>query len=340
MDMMTDLPPDIPPALPAQPVRFMDRFRAFIRSRNLSYSTEKTYVHWVLRYIRFHNRQHPSNLSGRHVDAFLSHLAVHRQCSPATQKVALNALVFLYREFLQQPLGDLNFAHSRRPARVPVVFGHAEAQALIANLSGSHQLVARLIYGTGMRISEVLKLRVKDIDFDMRQITVRAGKGDKDRVTLLPDVLIEPLRIQINAALALHQQDLAQGLGEVYMPFALAVKYRGGARLPPWQYVFPAAQLSDDPRSQDANGRPIRRRHHLLAKGVQRAIAAAMREANIHKHGNSHTLRHSFATRLLESGYDIRTIQKLLGHADVKTTEIYTHVVKKGGFGVVSPLDR
>jgi integron integrase len=191
-----------------------------------------------------------------------------------------------------------------------------------------------------MRISEVLRLRVKDVDFDMHQITVRSGKGGKDRVTLLPDSLVTPLRLQIQSALAVHQQDLADGLGEVYMPFALSRKYPGGARSPSWQYIFPAHHLADDPRSQDAKGHPVRRRHHIMAKGVQRAIALSMRDIGIHKHGNSHTLRHSFATRLLEAGYDIRTIQKLLGHADVKTTEIYTHVVKKGGFGVVSPLDR
>lgn len=330
---------DVPPSLPAVPSRFIDRLRAFIRSRNLAYTTEKTYVHWVLRYIRFHGRKHPQTLSSSHVDAFLSDLAVHKNCSPATQKTALNALVFLYREFLDQPLEGLNFTHSRRPQRVPVVFSHEEALALISKLDGVNQLVARLIYGAGLRINETLRLRVKDVDFAMQQITVRAGKGNKDRTTLLPDSLVEPLRLQIDTALSLHQQDLANGYGEVYMPFALARKYPGQARSPGWQYVFPASKLSDDPRGRDDSGRAMRRRHHILDRNVQRAIAVAMRKAGIHKHGNSHTLRHSFATRLLEHGYDIRTIQKLLGHSDVKTTEIYTHVVKKGGFGVRSPVD-
>ncbi|MDX1803066.1 MAG: integron integrase [Alcanivorax sp.] len=330
---------DVPPSLPASPTRFIDRLRAFIRSRNLAYCTEKTYVQWVLRYIRFHGRRHPESLCANHVNAFLSYLAVQRNCSQATQKTALNALVFLYREFLGMPLEGLTFMPASKARRVPVVFSHDEAKAVIGHLSGNAQLVARLIYGSGLRISEVLRLRVKDIDFAMQQITVRSGKGGKDRTTLLPDTLCEPLKQQIALALALHQQDLANGNGEVYMPFALARKYAGQACSPAWQYVFPASQLSDDPRSHDHRGKPVRRRHHILDRGVQRAIASAMREARIHKHGNSHTLRHSFATRLLENGYDIRTIQKLLGHADVKTTEIYTHVVKKGGFGVRSPVD-
>lgn len=330
---------DIPHALPAQPSRFMDRFREFIRSRNMAYSTEKTYVHWVLRYIRFHGRVHPETLSARDVDSFLSYLAVRRHCSASTQKVALNALVFLYDKFLGRPLGELNFSYSRRPVRVPVVFSHKEAQDLIAQLNGANKLVAQLIYGTGLRINEALRLRVKDIDFAMHQITVRSGKGDKDRMTLLPNSLVTPLQCQINLALALHQQDIAAGWGEVYLPFALARKYPKAGRSPAWQYVFAAAGLSRDPRTIGSAASPILRRHHLLDRSVQRAIAVAMREVGIHKHGNSHTLRHSFATRLLEAGYDLRTIQQLLGHADVKTTEIYTHVVKRGGLGVRSPLD-
>lgn len=324
---------DIPVRLPAQPVRFMDQFRAFIRARNLAYSTEKTYVHWVLRFIRFHHMRHPKEMGADQVNQFLSHLAVNLHCSPATQKVALNALVFLYREFLDQPLGELVFNRSHKVTRVPTVFSHQEAQAIINELNGLNQLAVQLIYGTGMRINEVLRLRIKDIDFAMRQIVVRAGKGAKDRVTLLPDSLITPLHHQIDVALALHQQDVAQGLGEVYMPYALARKYN--SRAPEWQYVFAATQLSIDPRSVNKT----QRRHHILDRGVQKSVAQAMRQAGVYKKGNTHTFRHSFATRLLEAGYDIRTIQKLLGHADVKTTEIYTHVVKRGGFGVRSPLD-
>lgn len=330
---------DVPPPIPGKPTRLIDQLRAFIRSRNLAYSTEKTYIHWVLRFIRFHNRQHPKTLSAFHVDAFLSHLAVQRNCSAGTQKTALNALVFLYREFLQQPIENLSFQQSRKPTRVPVVFSHDEAKRVIDNLDGVNQTVAKLIYGCGLRINEVLRLRVKDIDFDMLQIVVRSGKGNKDRVTLLPETLIEPLLLQIQVSLTRHQQDLAEGYGEVYMPFALARKYPSQAKSSAWQYVFSAAQLSNDPRSQDSEGLPMRRRHHILDRGVQRAIGQAVRRAGIYKHANSHTLRHSFATRLLENGYDIRTIQKLLGHADVKTTEIYTHVVKRGGFGVRSPID-
>ncbi|CBL46544.1 Integron integrase [gamma proteobacterium HdN1] len=324
---------DVPIELPANPTRFTDQLRTFIRARNLSYSTEKTYVHWVLRFIRFHHKRHPKDMADKEVDEFLSHLAVSLHCSPATQKVALNALIFLYREFLKLPLSGLGFSRARKPSRIPTVFSHQEAMDIIGRLSGTHQLVVQLIYGTGMRINEVLRLRIKDVDFSMQQIIVRAGKGDKDRVTLLPDRLISPLKQQIDVALAVHRQDLSQGFGDVYMPNALAKKYN--AKAPEWQYVFAAAQMSVDPRSENQ----IRRRHHILDRGVQKAVAHAMQQAKVYKKGNTHTFRHSFATRLLEVGYDIRTIQKLLGHADVKTTEIYTHVVKRGGFGVRSPLD-
>lgn len=324
---------DVPPKLPDNPIRFMDQFRALIRSRNLAYKTEQTYCHWVKRFIRFHNMQHPSTCSAKDVEQFLSHLAVQRDSSVSTQRTALNAIVFLFHEFLEQPLDDLSFELSRKPRRLPTVFTHDEVRAVIKNLEGTSQLVARLMYGSGLRINEALRLRVKDVDFGMQQIIVRSGKGNKDRTTLLPDSLVKPLKLQIEACLIQHRQDLADGHGEVYMPFALNRKYPSAGREPTWQYLFPSAKLSMDPRSN------VLRRHHLLDRGVQRAIGSAIRKAGIYKQANSHALRHSFATRLLEAGYDIRTIQKLLGHADVRTTEIYTHVVRKGGFGVRSPVD-
>jgi integron integrase len=267
------------------------------------------------------------------VEQFLSHLAVQRNNSVSTQRTALNAIIFLFREFLEQPLEELSFELARKPRRLPTVFTHDEARAVIGHLQGECHLVARLVYGSGLRINEALRLRVKDVDFGMQQIIVRSGKGNKDRTTLLPDSLIEPLTLQMESCLAQHRKDLAQGHGEVYMPTALNRKFPSAGREPAWQYLFPAAKLSMDPRSD------VLRRHHLLDRGVQRAIGAAIREAGIYKQANSHALRHSFATRLLEAGYDIRTIQKLLGHADVRTTEIYTHVVRKGGFGVRSPVD-
>jgi site-specific recombinase XerD len=284
---------DVPPKLPENPTRFMDQLRSLIRSRNLAYKTEQTYCHWIKRFIRFHGMQHPSTCATKEVEQFLSHLAVQRNSSISTQRTALNAIVFLFREFLQQPLDELSFELARKPRRLPTVFTHDEAKAVISNLEGASQLVARLMYGSGLRINEVLRLRVKDIDFGMQQIIVRSGKGNKDRTTLLPESLLEPLELQIELCLVQHKQDLASGHGEVYMPSALNRK-------------FPEA---------------------------------AIREAGIYKQANSHVLRHSFATRLLEAGYDIRTIQKLLGHSDVRTTEIYTHVVRKGGFGVRSPVD-
>ncbi|NWO04642.1 MAG: integron integrase [Alteromonadaceae bacterium] len=324
---------DVPPKLPDNPTRFMDQLRALIRSRNLAYKTEQTYCLWIKRFIRFHGLRHPSTCSEKEVEEFLSHLAVQRNNSVSTQRTALNALVFLFREFLGQPLEDLSFEMARRPTRLPTVLTHDEAKAVINHLEDPHQLVARLMYGSGLRINEALRLRVKDVDFGMQQIIVRSGKGNKDRTTLLPDSLLEPLKLQIEACLIQHKQDLASGHGEVYMPFSLNRKYPSEGKEPAWQYLFPASRLSKDPRSN------VFRRHHLLDRSVQRAIKMALRSAGIYKQASSHALRHSFATRLLEAGYDIRTIQKLLGHSDVRTTEIYTHVVRKGGFGVRSPVD-
>jgi len=324
---------DIPTPIPAQPTRFLDQLRAFIRLRGLAYKTELTYLFWIKRFIRFQGRKHPRSMGTAEVEAFLSHLVLQANVSVATQRVALNALIFLYREFLGTPLDDLQYEVARKPKKLPTVFSTEEAKNVIAHLQGEHQLVAMLLYGAGLRISEALRLRVKDVDFGMQQLIVRSGKGGKDRITLLPDRLLEPLRIQIESALHLHQSDLAKGLGSVYMPAGLARKYPGASEEAAWQYVFPAPDLSIDPRSG------IRRRHHLIDRTVQKHFKNAIREAGIHKPAGSHTFRHSFATRLLEAGYDLRTIQKLLGHSDVRTTEIYTHVVRKGGFGVRSPVD-
>ncbi len=324
---------DIPSPLPAQPVRFLDRLRGFIRMRGLAYKTEQTYLFWIKRFIRFHDRQHPEAMGTSEVEAFLSHLVLQANASVGTQRVALNALVFLYREFMGVPLDNLNYEAARKPRKLPTVFSPQEAKSAIDNMEGEYRLIAMLIYGAGLRINEALRLRVKDVDFGMQQLIVRSGKGNKDRVTLLPDSLVQSLSQQIESALLQHASDLAKGFGSVYMPNALARKYPNASREPDWQYVFPASVLSQDPRSG------IRRRHHMLDRTVQKHFRKAIRAAGIRKPANSHTFRHSFATRLLEAGYDIRTIQKLLGHSDIRTTEIYTHVVRKGGFGVRSPVD-
>jgi len=268
------------------------------------------------------------------IRAYLSHLAIEGHVAASTQRVATSALLFLYREVLKIDLPYIDqIERAKQPQRMPVVFTRAEAQAILSHLSGVHLLVASLLYGTGMRLSECLRLRVKDIDFQRNEIMVRGGKGMKDRVTMLPQSLIEPLKRQLEWARLVHKQDLAEGYGAIEMPDALERKYPGAAKEWGWQYVFPAGHRSADPRTG------VIRRHHILEDSIQRAVKQAMQQACIVKHGNCHTFRHSFATHLLESGHDIRTVQELLGHKDVKTTMIYTHVLNRGGLAVKSPLD-
>lgn len=328
-DIMEDVRIQINPKSP----RFLDQLRLFIRAQNKSWSTEKTYVLWIKRYIYFHNKKHPSEMGAHDVTAFLNHLAVDRHCSPSTQATALNALSFLYNQFLKKELGKLSFSHAKRPPKLPVVFTADEARSVIGNLSYPHDLIGKLLYGSGLRLNECLSLRVKDIDFGMNQILVMQGKGNKQRFTVLPASLKPALEKQINKVKELHAQDLKAGYGEVYMPYALARKYPQAARSLGWQYLFPSSKIAMDPQSG------VYRRHHIHSRSVQRAVKQAVNAAQIHKMASSHTFRHSFATRLLERGYDLRTIQELLGHSDVTTTEIYTHVVKKGGMGVISPID-
>jgi integron integrase len=324
---------DVPIAIPAHPTRFLDQLRAFIRSQNKAWSTEKTYLHWIRKFILFHGKQHPTTMGAAEVEAFLSHLAVNCHASPATQATALNALVFLYAQFLSIELGQLSFDHSKRNRKVPVVFSAREATEVIAKLKGSYALMASLMYGCGLRVSECTRLRIKDIDFGMQQIIVQQGKGNKDRRTVLPSSLATLLREQIARVELLHQHDLLNGHGAVYLPYALARKYPKAATSLEWQFLFPSAVISTDPRAL------VERRHHLHQRSIQKAVKKAIGDAGIRKHANCHTFRHSFATRLLERGYDIRTIQELLGHSDVATTEIYTHVLNKGGLGVISPID-
>ena len=324
---------DVPPKIPEQPTQLLDKVRALIRQQQKSYATEKTYIHWISRFLRFNKHQISSTLAAADIERFLSALANTYHCSPSTQATALNALVFFYKQFLGQELGELNFEFSRAKPKVPVVFSKAEARKVIGMLTGDKRLMANLMYGAGLRVSECLRLRVKDIDFDRNQIVVRGGKGAKDRVTLLPESLILDLAKQIDIAAARHRKDIVQGFGEVYMPYALAKKYPNAARSLNWQFIFPATQLAKDPR----DGRI--KRHHVHHRTIQRAVGQAIAHSNVRKQANCHTFRHSFATSLLEAGYDIRTIQTLLGHSDV-ATEIYTHVINKGGFGVRSPIDQ
>ena len=324
---------DIPIPLQTRAPRLVEEVRRLIRERHLSYSTEKTYVHWIRSYIRFHRPQHPRELGGAEVDQYLSWLAVERRVSPGTQSIALNALVFLYQRCFQIDLGKLEYRRPKPKRRLPQVLTHKEAMFIIARLQPQPSLMIRLMYGSGLRVMECCRLRVKDIDFGMHQLFVRQGKGGKDRRTLLPLTLADELREQIVKVRRLHAFDQAGGADGVYLPHALARKFSHASRELGWQFVFPATKTAIDPSSGK------RRRHHLHPTSVRKHLRHAVRDANISKYVTTHTFRHSFATRLLENGYDLRTIQELLGHADLSTTEIYTHVLNKGGRGVISPID-
>ena len=305
-----------------------------IRVKHYSIRTETQYLQWVKRFILFHHKRHPREMGGKEVEAFLSHLATHGNVSSSTQNQALSALLFLYREVLGQVLPWMDdVIRAKKPQRLPVVLSKQEVAKILDHMQGTYGLTARLLYGTGMRIMECCRLRVQDIDFDRGELLIRDGKGAKDRVTMLPKSLIEPLKAHLIWRKTVFDGDAAKGKAEVYLPDALERKYPSAATSWPWQYVFCSGSYSVDPRS----GRE--RRHHLDEKLIQRAVKKAVTEAGINKLATPHTFRHSFATHLLESGYDIRTVQELLGHSDVSTTMIYTHVLNKGGRGVSSPLD-
>jgi len=304
-----------------------------LRRKHYSYRTEQAYVDWLRRFI-LHGKRHPQEMGAQEIEAFLTHLAVHENVAASTQNQALQAILFLYREVLGREITQpIQALRARKPKRLPTVLTRPEVQTLLSYLSSTHLLIAQLLYGSGLRLMEALRLRVKDLDFEYRTITVRDGKGEKDRITILPESLIESLSKHLEEVQRLHQQDLSQGYGAVYLPDALARKYPNAEREWGWQWVFPSSRLSPDPRAG------VIRRHHLDPTSVQRAIREAARAAGIPKPVTPHTLRHSFATHLLESGYDIRTVQELLGHKDVRTTMIYTHVLQRGGLAVRSPLD-
>ncbi|MEW6169575.1 MAG: integron integrase [Pseudomonadota bacterium] len=318
----------------AKPPKLLDQMREALRVHHYSYRTEQSYLDWTRRYILFHGKRHPRDMGAEEVSAFLTHLATERRVSASTQNQAKAALLFLYKRVLGIELPWLDeVVQAKVHKRLPVVLTPREVRALLHELNGTMWLVASLLYGTGMRLLEGLRLRVKDIEFERREVVVREGKGGKDRVTMLPENLIAPLQDQLMRAKKLHDEDLAAGYGEVWLPDALAAKYPRAAKAWGWQYVFPSPTRSRDPRS----GRV--RRHHILPETVQRAVKLAASRAGIAKPCTPHVLRHSFATHLLQNGYDIRTVQELLGHAEVSTTMIYTHVLNKGGKGVRSPFD-
>ncbi len=307
---------------------------AEIRRRNYSIRTEKVYEQWVCRFILFSGNRTPTQLTTVDVTSFLHDLAVRGNVAASTQNQALNALVFLYSHVLKQPIGELGeITRAKRPKRLPVVLTRAEVSKLLEKLEGTYWLMASLLYGAGMRLMDCVRLRVQDVDFAYSQIVIRSGKGDKDRVVPLPELLVNSLKKQLESTKQQHDEDLKNGFGEAFLPTALARKYPNAPKEWRWQYLFPSSRLSVDPRSNKT------RRHHIHESGLQKAIKPAADAAGINKRVNCHALRHSFATHLLESGYDIRTVQELLGHADVSTTMIYTHVLNKGGRGVVSPLD-
>jgi integron integrase len=307
--------------------------RLFLRQQGKSYSTEKTYVYWALYYIRFCKKGHPKTRGAEDVTAFLTYLVTQRYVSVNAQKTALNALACLYNQFLKQPLGKLSFHYAKRPPRIPTVFSHQEAKRVIEVVHPSVQLIAQLFYGSGLRLSEALRLRIKDVDFAMSYIVVGDGKGNKDRTTLLPKSLVPALRQQIDVVRKLHEQDMADGVNPVYMPYALARKYPKYARELGWQFMFPSSSISIDPRAA------LERRHHIHRYTVQKHVHGAIRAAEIYKQASCHTFRHSFATRLLQKGFDLRKIQQLMGHSDIKTTEIYLHVIESLGDWVVSLMD-
>lgn len=326
------------PALTAAAPKLLDRVRGALRVAHYSVRTETAYLDWIRRFILFHRKRHPQEMGADEIREFLTHLATERNVAASTQNQALSALLFLYRVVLEQKLPWVDeFERVRRPAKVPVVFTKEEARAVLGRLNGTPRLMAHLLYGSGLRLMECVRLRVKDVDLGYLQITVRQGKGDRDRVTMLPVKLADALREQIGKVARVHEEDLSAGAGEVYLPDALARKAPGRAHELGWQYLFPAARRSV--WTDELSGVERQGRHHLDESLLQRAVKRAVIDAGVNKAASCHTFRHSFATHLLENGYDIRSVQELLGHKDVSTTMIYTHVLNKPGLGVRSPLD-
>jgi integron integrase len=330
------MPPSLPTAAPQNKPKLLDQVRDVIRRKHFSIRTEQSYVDWIRRFILFHNKRHPRDMAEAEVTQFLTHLARDGRVAASTQNQAFSALLFLYKQVLKQEIGWLEgVERAKRSARLPVVLTRDEVHKIFAHLHGTPRLMAGLLYGSGLRLMECVRLRVKDIDFGYARITVRDGKGAKDRVTMLPVNLAKPLERHLKKVQAQHEEDLEAGFGSVFLPTAIARKYPRAAKEWAWQYVFPSSRLSFDPRCPEA----VKQRHHIDETLLQDTVKKAVRASGITKPATCHTLRHSFATHLLERGNDIRTVQELLGHKDVSTTMIYTHVLNKPGIGVKSPLD-
>jgi integron integrase len=319
----------------SQPKRLHEQVRDTLRLKHYSYQTEKTYLQWIKRYILFHNKQHPKDLGVPEIEAFLTHLAVKENVAASTQNQAFSALLFLYRHVLEIPLDDRIDALRARPSRyLPTVLTPEETQRILQQLPGTYQLIAQILYGSGLRLREALSLRIKDIDFNQKQLNIRDAKGRESRFTMLPTSLMPALRTHLQQVRQIHNQDLELGYGQTHLPHAFHRKDHSASRQWVWQYAFPASTRCRDPRT----GAIVR--YHLHESGLQKALKQAVRQTQIQKRVSCHTFRHSFATHLLQNGYDIRTVQELLGHKDVKTTMIYTHVLNRGGRAVISPLDR
>jgi integron integrase len=314
--------------------KLLDQVREFMRTRHMSFRTEKAYIYWITEYILFHRKRHPQEMGAKEVREFLSHLAIDLNVSASTQNLALNAIAFLYKHILCQDLGNIGeVVRAQRSKKLPVVFTQNEIHRILAQMDAVPRLVALLLYGAGLRLMEAMRLRIQDIDFERNTICVRSGKGEKDRITMLPGRAKQLLVKHIQRVALQHESDLEAGFGETILPYALERKSISSAKELKWQFVFPSTRISRDRQSRKLM------RHHMSETAVQRAITQAIRKAQIHKNGSAHSLRHSFATHLLESGYDIRTVQELLGHKDVRTTMIYTHVLNRPGVAVRSPLD-
>ena len=314
--------------------KLLTELRTEIRRLGYSYRTEQSYTNWVKRFVFFHNLRHPKKMGETEVVEFLNYLATERNVAASTQNQALCAIIFLYKHIFDEPLDELkNLKRAKKPRKLPVVLSEAEAERIVNELYGVHALIVKLMYGSGLRISEALRLRIQDLDFEYHQISVRGGKGEKDRITMLPETLVIPLKKQIKKCAFLHKKDLKRGWGETLLPKALAVKYPNANKEFKWQYLFPSKYRRKDPRTG------FKHRYHLSTTTVQRAVKKAVFKAKVEKKVTSHTFRHSFATHLLRNGYDIRTVQELLGHKNVDTTMVYTHILNRGGRGVKSPLD-
>ncbi|MEJ2682448.1 MAG: integron integrase [Gammaproteobacteria bacterium] len=324
---------DIPRPISNQSTRFLDRLTLFIRSRGLAYRTEKTYCLWARRFIRFHAYTNPAQMQVSHIEPFLSHLAADRHSSINTQRTALNALVFMFREFLKREVGELDFRQAKKPRKLPTILNRDEAIAVLSQLPGHRRLTVQLMYGSGLRVMEAVRLRVKDVDFANHGLFVQEAKGDKARRTLLPKKLLPLLQAQVEYVTHIHRTDQQAGKSGVYLPNALARKYPNAPFELGWQYLFPASKYSIDHRSG------VERRHHIGEQQVQRAVKHAARLASINKRVTCHTFRHSFATELLRQGADLRNIQEILGHSSIETTQLYTHVVGLHERGMISPID-